>query len=74
MSVIVLGNTIVSARHSDGNQYGYTYADFMIGTDKFVIQPIDFVGETPLEPGRWSYQITIDDYATRSASIRAKRD
>jgi hypothetical protein len=55
-------------------QYNYTYAKFRVGADDFVIQPIDFMGEKALEPGHYSYQITIDDYAKRSASIAAKSD
>lgn len=54
--------------------YGYTQAAFHIGKDLFTIQPIDYMGETPLSPGQWSYQITIYDYANKGADIRAKRD
>jgi len=57
-----------------GGAYGYTNAMFHIGKDLFTIEPIDYVGETPLSPGQWSYQITIYDYANKGADIRAKRD
>lgn len=54
--------------------YGYTYAKFNLKKDEFVIQPIDYMGETPLAPGLYSYHITIVDYGHRTADIRAKLD
>lgn len=54
--------------------YGYTYAKFNLGKDEFIIEPIDYEGETPLEPGVYSYHITIVDYGHRTADIRAKHD
>ena len=41
---------------------------------RFLIQPTDFVGETPLGDGPWSYHLTITDYATRSADVMARTD
>ena len=55
--------------------YSYTFAEFTLGAaDKFVIQPIDYMGETPLAPGKWSFRITIHDYKNRIAEIRAKKE
>ena len=54
--------------------YSYTYAKFTIGTDAYVIQPIDYIGETPLEPGQWSFHISKLDAANHTADIRAKSD
>jgi hypothetical protein len=54
--------------------YRYTRVVFRVQTDEFTIQPIDFVGETPLGDGAWSYRVTITDYATRSADVEARPD
>jgi hypothetical protein len=54
--------------------YRYTRVVFRVQTDEFQIQPIDFVGETPLGEGAWSYHVTITDYASRSAQVEARRD
>ena len=54
--------------------YRYTYAVFMIGSDRFQWFPIDYVGETPLSHGRWSYELRIHDYATRSGTVNAVED
>ena len=57
-----------------GAVYGYTAVSFRVQTDQFTIQPIDFVGETPLDDGPWSYHLTITDYASRTADVMARRD
>ncbi len=54
--------------------YAYTGASFLIGSDRFERQPVDFVGEQPLRPGRWSYEIRIVDYATRILTTNAVQD
>jgi len=54
--------------------YDYTYAKFSLGKDAFIIQPIDYMGETELAPGLYSYHVTIVDYGHRTADIRAKLD
>lgn len=70
---LAIGACTAYEQHDDA-AYGYTYVRFLIGQDEFVLQPIDFVGETPLAGGRWSYQITIADYATRRADVQAVPD
>ena len=54
--------------------YGYTFAAFTLGKDTFKIQPIDYMGEVPLDAGYWSYHVKVEDYAARAASIRARKD
>ena len=54
--------------------YRYTGARFSIGADEFRAQPIDFVGETPLDAGKWSYELVIVDYARRSVTVYARED
>ncbi len=41
--------------------YRYAFVRLSISGDTTVIQPIDFVGETPLSPGRYTYAIDADD-------------
>jgi hypothetical protein len=54
--------------------YRYVAVTFRVQTDAFEIHPIDFVGETPLGAGPWSYHLTIADYASRSANVAATQD
>lgn len=46
--------------------YRYAYIEVQIGGEELRIQPIDYVGETPLEPGRYTYalNVTIEGYLT----------
>ncbi len=41
--------------------YDYTYVNFFVGDVEFTIQPIDFMGETPVEPGAYIYEINVED-------------
>ena len=39
--------------------YRYAYVEVRVGDDRIVLQPIDFVGETLLSPGRYTYVLTL---------------
>ncbi len=67
-------DTCTEYRVATTEMYAYTGASFYIGTDRFDRIPVDFVGEPPLTPGRWSYEIRIVDYSTRTISTNAVRD
>lgn len=41
--------------------YAYARIDVQIGSTELRIQPIDYVGETPLQPGRYTYALDIID-------------
>ncbi|MBU2906139.1 MULTISPECIES: hypothetical protein [Arenibacter] len=41
--------------------YSYAYINIMVGEENFVSQPIDFVGETPLENGFYTYGLSISE-------------
>lgn len=40
-------------------RYGYVKAE--VDDSEFVLQPIDYVGEVPLTPGKYTYRLTIVD-------------
>lgn len=39
--------------------YTYGYIEIKSGEETFTLQPIDFVGETPLPPGFYTYVLSI---------------
>ncbi|SFJ22583.1 hypothetical protein [Olleya namhaensis] len=41
--------------------YNYSFIELEIDGNTYTIQPIDFVGETPLENGYYTYQINTND-------------
>jgi len=44
--------------------YDYAYINIISGDENFVFQPIDFVGETPLEHGFYTYVLNISEEGT----------
>lgn len=40
--------------------YRYAYVKVQAGGRELVLQPIDYVGETPLEAGRYTYVLGVD--------------
>jgi hypothetical protein len=44
-----------------GVAYHYNYVELTADGADFVLQPIDFVGETPLGSGHFTYEIDITD-------------
>lgn len=45
--------------------YRYGYVEAVIGDDTLIVQPIDYVGETPLEDGQHTY--ALDVYGNRDS-------
>lgn len=41
--------------------YSYAFIELQIDGKTYTLQPIDYVGETPLEKGNYTYEITAND-------------
>jgi hypothetical protein len=41
--------------------YAYAFVELQIDGKTYTIQPIDYVGETPLKKGNYTYKITAND-------------
>lgn len=48
--------------------YRYAYVEVMVEGRKLILQPVDYVGESTLEPGKYTYQLNIneEDYQDES--------
>ena len=53
--------------------YPYGYLDVLVGGERRVLQPIDYVGESEIGAGRFTYVITIDG-ATRNPRVDLVKD
>jgi hypothetical protein len=54
-----------SAYESVERAYRYAFVEVMIGDRRLVMQPIDYVGETPLGGGRYTYAIGLSEGGDR---------
>lgn len=56
--------TIQSGESSEyrvvGMAYSYAYVELQFSGMRGVLQPVDFVGEETLEPGRYTYRLTVN--------------
>ena len=55
--------------------YQYSYCVFLISGELYQDWPIDYLGATPLEPGRWTYVVKLSaDLTTHTCSSYAVED
>ncbi len=52
--------------------YRYAFVELKINGQIFTIQPIDYVGETKLTPGKYTYEIGANDSAQRYGKLTIK--
>jgi hypothetical protein len=62
----------VSAYRLAKGAYRYAYVEVRMDTARLVLQPIDFVGETPLVSGRYTYALSVSP--DRSLALTLERD
>jgi len=54
----ILAETISGYKSFDF-AYSYAFIELKINNDTYTVQPIDYVGETPIKPGKYTYQIDV---------------
>ncbi len=54
--------------------YRYAYVRLFVDENEFIIQPIDFVGETPLGSGKFTYVLEVIDFENRILNIKTIKD
>lgn len=52
--------------------YRYGYVKLNADGKELVIQPFDYVGETPLSPGYYTYQLDLENPGTSSRNLTLK--
>jgi len=51
----------LSAYKTFESAFRYAFIELQIDSDTFTLQPFDYVGETPLSPGQYTYKLTAED-------------
>ncbi len=60
--------------HAFDQAYNYAYIKLYIEDKEFVLQPIDYTGEVPLDSGKYTYILDISDFNARRISLTLQRD
>ncbi|MDJ0646207.1 MAG: hypothetical protein QNJ57_09530 [Flavobacteriaceae bacterium] len=67
-----LNSGVLSEYQSFELAYSYAFVELLIDGEVYTLQPIDYVGETPLENGNYTYAISAeikDRYDTLSLNL-----
>ena len=51
----------ISGYREFNKAYSYAFVELTIDGETYTIQPIDYVGETPLAQGNYTYQLDVTD-------------
>ena len=54
--------------------YSYAFVELQINGKTYTIQPIDYVGETVLENGNYTYKITVNSNQYQELSLELIKD
>jgi len=54
--------------------YRYAHIRLTAGGKEFILQPIDFVGETTLASGKYTYSLSISDFNRGRLELKFKKD
>lgn len=54
--------------------YSYAFVELQINGKTYTIQPIDYVGETPLDNGNYTYKITVNPNPYQELSLELIKD
>ena len=57
-----------------GESYRYAFISLKIDGVDYVMQPTDYVGETPLGAGKFTFSISVVNPGDRILAIRSNRD
>ncbi|UYZ63364.1 hypothetical protein [Hymenobacter weizhouensis] len=49
--------------------FNYAYIKVVVNGQELTWQPIDYVGETPLKPGKYTYVVGVQDLAAKRLSL-----
>lgn len=60
--------------HGFTTAYNYAYVKLFINGKQFIIQPIDYVGETPLGKGNFTYTISVISFEQGQLGITTTKD
>ena len=68
-----IGPGEVTDYRSANGAYSYGYLDVLVGGERRTLQPIDYVGEEPLDDGEYTFVITIEP-TTRNPMVELRAD
>ena len=68
-----IGPNAITEYRSVEHAYSYGYFDALVAGVRRTIQPIDFVGESYIGEGKFTYQITIDPQ-TKNPNMQLMKD